>query len=1413
MMLDFNIQKQLQESWISQKREEGLFPKSGNWYFPERWVTREDFIASQPDKEWAQLYVDTWESGEGKVHDWQKPDSPAREEQSRQQIQIADQEYSERMTQHQNILTQEIEGEDSQYRKDILEKQESNLETFIDRLNDLPDNLQDIVTTAHEEYRTIDDLVNGISYKIGELKSLSEVMSMNVDNFSDEARDKAEFNSDLIRFAYMRELYEEFEYLDEEEFDHDIDALDNLRHYLFVTSNALDDLDSFMYSYEEATTMRDSNFFYTLYDGIKNSRAYGEGILESYDSLQIFLEYTKTTDEKYSGNEPKLERQANTFSEHPKIVNDNYTETQSLKYHRDSDKTNHDIPINNMKALMAYQGGPHDIINMFLHFHGDRVLENDDIMNKQIVQTVRAIDSAFLTGGKTNDTNNTMVLYRGVSTGQYKDIFEAQKSDGTYVNKSYISTSDSFISAKSFGRLIEIHIPPESIPFIDMNETLWASDFTGEKEILLPRDIEFDLVFDENRQRIIMKANGLKENSTANKSTYYGIDNEDNMNTIAGDFDEGDTDSLLEDINNAEKKAFGEVTPSGQDSINIIKILFNEDELYEEDLIEMAENSIQDTRVKNRVLEYLSTGTIEKSMDTMSINISGVAFEVLVPYNPIIGLGHLPSMNWNTGMIFYAPPKNYDKESVLFTMDNMQFPLDFICIDSNDIIIHIERDVAPYPHNLVELPLDTAIVFEVNAGASKHCNIGDVVSGISPVQSIIKGMIKKSAVINTPIVDILKQLAPDWIQQKQNEGLYPKSGNWYYPYRWVTKEDFINESNNPEQAEQMIDAMDSYMSGSVDLSGIRDSEEYKNNEHFANILEDFNIEILYIDDLMNVSYSELSNLLIPTASKMLWTDANNEVMKNNFGILNIMQIFHEDSPYQYGMPVNEQELLSKYYFMPQKEAYKELIDNKKYLEKLHGYVNSVMGDVVDNTKNNKELEEGYKKMALNSLNNINNNLKSNSFVMQELGMYSEEFASPSSHTKGLIIRNKNDDEADTRDLYKRSYDPNVYYALSFSKGDIDIPPLTTGAIYHYQIDSININSSVFNDSNFAYEEPNSELSQDIQSIDTAIAMSPLNKESMTLWRGINNSDVWNHIVDAHKQGMSEYTNKPFMSTSLNFATAKSFEGGLGGMIKIHVPDNATKLLPLDEALPTSGFNEREYLLPRESKFNIEWNDDGEYFDFYLIPENGIGITEDSIPNVNVGLNNLYGSLQQYDNEDMHNLIKKTEEAKESLGNSWPKLTRELDESLQAIEMIEYIQKYKKILSENYISDESKKRSDYFREMVYETLGNIHSSNIIEAVHKEIEYMRTGVIQKEFSNIFKAPDNATPEPEKGSYGAKSESDKFRELGEKGVLNWFLIQGITQQEYEAYQEERIKRDNIKTKKKKSKNKIIEDLYVNE
>ena len=230
------IKKQLQEGWIAEKREQGLFPKSGNWYYPDRWVTKDDFIEyhsqerGQEGKEYAEKYVQSWEAGTGKVYDWQKPQGSSGKERSVASIKIADEEYAQQMVSHQQILSQEIDNEESPYRKDMLEKQNLDFNEYIEELNALPPELQDIVTNAHEQYYTAQEIWEHEQYYTTQemwdsyaedhmMKKLSKVMNANVENFEGNERNRAEFNADLIRIIHGSTIARDFEYLNEEELE------------------------------------------------------------------------------------------------------------------------------------------------------------------------------------------------------------------------------------------------------------------------------------------------------------------------------------------------------------------------------------------------------------------------------------------------------------------------------------------------------------------------------------------------------------------------------------------------------------------------------------------------------------------------------------------------------------------------------------------------------------------------------------------------------------------------------------------------------------------------------------------------------------------------------------------------------------------------------------------------------------------------------------------------------------------------------------------------------------------------------------------------------------------------------------------------------------------------------------------
>ena len=99
-----------------------------------------------------------------------------------------------------------------------------------------------------------------------------------------------------------------------------------------------------------------------------------------------------------------------------------------------------------------------------------------------------------------------------------------------------------------------------------------------------------------------------------------------------------------------------------------------------------------------------------------------------IPQNQNVGLSFRPEMEREKGMLFIVSPDGKRvNENPKFHMNNMNFPLDFICVGENNDVVHIEKNVQPMPNIIIDLPA-CSIVIEVNAGDSEGINIGDLIS-------------------------------------------------------------------------------------------------------------------------------------------------------------------------------------------------------------------------------------------------------------------------------------------------------------------------------------------------------------------------------------------------------------------------------------------------------------------------------------------------------------------------------------------------------------------------------------------------------------------------------------------------------------------------------------------------------------
>ena len=122
---------------------------------------------------------------------------------------------------------------------------------------------------------------------------------------------------------------------------------------------------------------------------------------------------------------------------------------------------------------------------------------------------------------------------------------------------------------------------------------------------------------------------------------------------------------------------------------------------------------------------------LPNTLATKDLYIGQRKYSVEIPYNQNVGLSFRPEMERDKGMLFIVSPEGQRlNQPPKFHMNNMNFSLDFICINEQNIVVHIERNIEPYENMIVNLPTCIAVL-EVNAGDSEGLNIGDMVHNIS----------------------------------------------------------------------------------------------------------------------------------------------------------------------------------------------------------------------------------------------------------------------------------------------------------------------------------------------------------------------------------------------------------------------------------------------------------------------------------------------------------------------------------------------------------------------------------------------------------------------------------------------------------------------------------------------------------
>ncbi len=144
-------------------------------------------------------------------------------------------------------------------------------------------------------------------------------------------------------------------------------------------------------------------------------------------------------------------------------------------------------------ALQNYAGADHAVINEYLR--DDDASYMDDVDLEEVTDSVRQMDAAM----EKHSTFAPQKVYRFAGENTFERITES----GSFQDDGFVSTSseleglDTFLADQGYSMaddppILEIMVPPNT-PAVDMNK-VGAAMFPGEKEILLDRGLQFEVV-------------------------------------------------------------------------------------------------------------------------------------------------------------------------------------------------------------------------------------------------------------------------------------------------------------------------------------------------------------------------------------------------------------------------------------------------------------------------------------------------------------------------------------------------------------------------------------------------------------------------------------------------------------------------------------------------------------------------------------------------------------------------------------------------------------------------------------------------------------------------------------------------------------------------------------------------------
>ena len=586
------------------------------------------------------------------------------------------------------------------------------------------------------------------------------------------------------------------------------------------------------------------------------------------------------------------------------------------------------------------------------------------------------------------------------------------------------------------------------------------------------------------------------------------------------------------------------------------------------------------------------------------------SFNVEVSSDNIAGLSNRDSLSVNSGMLFLLP----ENIRPVFTMQGMKFPLDFICIDEYNNIVHLERNVEPRDDIVLIFPDSTKSVLEINAGETGDLSVGESISYLQ------------------------KQLTP---QDAQARGWEPQSGDWNRPVRWVRPQDDDGDREEQLDAREFVGRIRNSYNFDEEMKYISTMREKVDDPDDAISLEYIGHRLEALDGLLNKEKYDQFDLEDLESYEFKFDEnrqlkafamvSDNYLDSDEFEVQSVVtmpSIFKQPSKNKVGYGVQLMIDIMRRFITESESSIamsQPLVDKlEKHYKRLFGFeYKEEFGNyfVVDR---HDALAHYNKYARFFGVSPINENEVS---IQKQLNM-AEQIAA---RNKGLVpqsgdwnspIRwvkpqpqeqevepvNEKAQILEKRfaryNIFQHEDVENVIKNLEIVNDEFPYLNLTAHellSVNWYQFESYMINQYAYirgeyissNDGN------DTDINKFAKHLDSAINKYGITnkKEEMILYRGLSD-DLIDTLKDVYKNGGEEatYVNKPFMSTTPNHTVALGF----GVVVKIVIPPNLIPSLDVAETYNVqvnSGdfIEEEEILLPRNITFKVSYNNDREEY--------------------------------------------------------------------------------------------------------------------------------------------------------------------------------------------------------------------------